>query len=74
MIANMLFKSHFPVFLQSPINCGAIAMIGGLIIVPLVSLISKKLDDAKLANIFACYDKTVTVNVTDALAKQDAEN
>ena len=42
MIANLLFRPLFPTILQSPINCGAFAMIGGLILVPVVSLISKK--------------------------------
>ena len=42
MIANLLFRSSFPVILQSPINCGAFAMISGLIIFPVVSLISQK--------------------------------
>lgn len=44
MIANLLFRSAFPTILQSPINCGAFAMIAGLIIVPIVSLITKKPD------------------------------
>ncbi|MBR2021230.1 MAG: sodium:solute symporter, partial [Clostridia bacterium] len=42
MIANLLFRSSFPALLQSPINCGAFAMIAGLILVPIVSLITKK--------------------------------
>ena len=67
MIANMLFKSAFPVSLQSPINCGAFAMIGGLVIVPVVSLLTKKPDDKAVKEIFSCYDKTVTVPVTEAL-------
>ena len=36
-VANMFFK-----FIASPINAGAIAMIAGLIIVPIVSLFTKK--------------------------------
>lgn len=46
MIANLLFRSSFPTLLQSPINCGAFAMIAGLILVPIVSLITKKPDTA----------------------------
>lgn len=42
MILNLLFRSSFPTLLQSPINCGAFAMIASLIIVPVVSLITKK--------------------------------
>ena len=49
MILNMLFRSSFPAMLQSPINCGAVAMIGGLILVPLVSLITKKMNTHDLS-------------------------
>lgn len=52
MIMNLLFRSSFPVLLQSPINCGAFAMIAGLIIVPLVSLITKKPEKAIVEHAF----------------------
>lgn len=55
MIANMLVKPSFPELLQSPINCGAFTMIAGLIIVPLVSLITPKLKKDKVEEVFACY-------------------
>ncbi len=45
----------------SPINCGAWAMLGGLIVVPLVSLITPRMDGKKLDSVFACYDESVTV-------------
>lgn len=54
MIANMLFKEAFPEILQSPINCGAFAMVAGLVIVPVVSLITPKLDKAKVDSVFIC--------------------
>ncbi|MBP3580269.1 MAG: sodium:solute symporter [Clostridia bacterium] len=42
MVANLLFRSSFPVILQSPINCGAFAMFASLIIFPIICLVSKK--------------------------------
>ena len=42
MILNLLCRSAFPTLLQSPINCGAFAMLAGLIIVPVVSAFTKK--------------------------------
>lgn len=57
MIANMLFRAQFPVLLQSPINSGALAMIAGLIIVPVVSLFTKKPDDALVEDAFSAYEK-----------------
>ncbi len=59
MILNLLFRDMFPEILQSPINCGSIAMIAGLIIVPLVSLITPKPDKKLVDEAFACYEKKV---------------
>lgn len=67
MILNMLFRGSFPALLQSPINCGVIAMLGGLVIVPLVSLFTKKPEFDE--NIFSCYERTVTVHAKDSLGE-----
>ena len=73
MLANMFFKSAFPAFLQSPINCGAFAMLSGLVIVPVVSLFTKKLDKKHVDRVFSCYDKTVMVPITEALNVSNTE-
>lgn len=67
MILNMLFRPMFPTLLQSPINCGVIAMLAGLIIVPVVSLITKKLDAKLVDETFSCYETEVTVHAKDRL-------
>lgn len=67
MICNMLFRAHFPLIMQSPINCGVFAMLGGLIIVPVVSLITKKPDKQKVEKMFECYNKVVTVPSSESL-------
>jgi len=67
MVANILFKSHFPVILQSPINCGAFAMVAGLVIVPVVSLLTKAPDKVFVSSAFECYDRTVTVKMRESL-------
>jgi SSS family solute:Na+ symporter len=41
----------------SPINCGAIAMVGGFPVVFIVSLVSKKLPTQIVSSIFDCYNK-----------------
>ena len=56
-VANMFFK-----FIASPINAGAIDMVAGLIVVPVVSLITPKMKKEKVEEIFTCYDETVTVH------------
>jgi hypothetical protein len=50
MILNMLFRSSFPVLLQSPINAGAFAMLFGLVLVPLVSSFTKSPDSGFIAD------------------------
>ena len=69
MIANIFFRPSFPAIMQSPINCGAIAMIAGLVIVPLVSAFTKKPDKAFLDEAFACYEKPTSVAQKTALGK-----
>jgi len=59
MILNMFFRTSFPEILQSPINCGVVAMVGGLVLVPIVSMITRGIDKKKIDDIFVCYDKTV---------------
>ena len=52
---------------RSSINSGVVAMVGGLIIVPIVSLITPKMDKKYVDEVFACYDETVTVHRTSSL-------
>ena len=70
MLLNIVAKSAFPAMLQSPINAGAFCMIAGLVIVPVVSLITPKLDKALVESVFSCYDRTVTVHVTDSIGEE----
>ncbi|MEG0378966.1 MAG: sodium:solute symporter, partial [Eubacterium sp.] len=67
MVSNMLFKSAFPPFLQSPINAGACAMVVGLIIVPIISVLTKAPDDELVEGAFASYNVKVTVPLKEDL-------
>ncbi len=57
MVLDMLIPEHFPEVLRSPINCGAFTMIAGMIIVPVVSLITPKLKKERVDEIFSCFNK-----------------
>ena len=70
MVANIFWKSYFPAIIQSPINCGAIAMLAGLVIVPVVSLFTPKPDKALVENAFACYEKETMVPQKTSLGNQ----
>ena len=69
MVLNMVCRNAFPVILQSPINCGVIAMLGGLVLVPVVSLFTKKPETASVEKAFECYDKAVTVKAKESLGE-----
>ena len=74
MIADMIpaTKAMLPAFMQSPINCGAIAMLAGLVIVPVVSFLSKAPESAIVEKIFSCYDRKVVVSVKTSVG-EDAQ-
>ncbi|MFI3207749.1 MAG: sodium:solute symporter [Eubacteriales bacterium] len=55
-VSNMIFG-----YIASPINAGAIAMIVGLVIVPVVSLITPKPAKEDMDEIFECLDEKVVI-------------
>ena len=58
-------------FIQSPINAGAAAMIAGLLIVPVVSLFTPKMDEKDVENVFKCYDEKHMVEQKYALSEDE---
>ncbi len=76
MVANIFFKAQFPEILRSPINAGAFCMLAGMIIVPVVSLLTKKPKAELVEDAFSCYDQKVVVRQSEALgsAKHEAAN
>ncbi|MBQ6569989.1 MAG: sodium/solute symporter [Clostridia bacterium] len=64
MILNMVH----PIF-SSPIVCGAVAMLAGLVIVPIVSLFTQPPKAEEVDKMFACYEQTVTVQAKEALGQ-----
>lgn len=61
-VSNMIFK-----YIASPINAGATAMIAGLVIVPVVSLITPRMKQEKVGEIFSCYEETVIVHTKKSI-------
>ena len=70
MTANMLIRPAFPAIMQSPINAGAIAMLAGLLIVPIVSAITPKPDKKLVDDAFTCYDEKIVVPLSTALSSE----
>ena len=73
-ILNAVLKVSFenPIlayFCGSSINAGMLAMLVGLILVPIVSHLTRNTVPAGTDEVFACYDRMVTVPVDTALEK-----
>lgn len=67
-VVNMFVK-----FIASPINAGAIAMLAGLIVVPVVSWITPKIDKNKTDDIFSCLEEKVMVKQKMVLQESEGE-
>ncbi|MCM1257690.1 MAG: sodium:solute symporter [Roseburia sp.] len=63
-VSNMFLS-----YIKSPINAGAIAMIAGLIVVPVVSLFTPKMEREQVDEIFSCLEMQVVVDQKIALPK-----
>lgn len=64
-VSNMLIG-----YIDSPINAGALAMVAGMIIVPVVSLLTPKPSGEHIDRIFACYDETVVIKKKHSLEEE----
>ena len=62
---NIVFKTS--------LHSGAIAMILSIAIVPLVSLVTKKMKKERLEEIFSCYHKEVTAKATVVLENKEEQ-
>ena len=68
MVWDMVARTTLPKILQSPINCGSVAMLAGFVIVPVVSFLTKAPDRRFTDALFACYDRSHPVAAKTALA------
>ena len=69
-LVGVFCRDAMPAFLKSPINTGALAMLGGLVIVPIVNLFSRKPPKELVDGSFACYEKTTVVQQATALGAE----
>ncbi len=75
-VLNSVLKITFehPVlayFCGSSINAGMLAMLVGLVVVPIVSLLTRRTCPPDTDRIFACYDRMVQVPVGTSLEKEN---
>ncbi len=70
MLANIVAQDAFPEILRSPINAGAFCMLAGLVIVPVVSVLTRRPDTALVEQVFSCYSRKVEVTAKDSIGNQ----
>ena len=73
MYCNFTGKVFISAFFTSPINAGVLAMVCGLVIVPIVSVLTAKPDRKAVDEMFACYDRTVVVHASTALGDEQSD-
>ena len=71
MLGNLKVISLNLGLLQSPINAGAFCMIAGLIIVPVVSVLTKAPDKALVEDAFSSYTQKVLVKQSSSLGDSE---
>ncbi len=69
MYCTFTGKTFISPYFSSPINAGVLAMLLGMVIVPVVSLFTTVKRKDGVEGMFACYDNTVSVRATDALSE-----
>ena len=68
-VLNVSGSPLFSFVFNNSIYSGVIAMVGGLLLVPLVDLFSQKLRPVHVEDMFAAYNEHRTVDITDNLGK-----
>lgn len=71
MFCTFTGRTFISPYFSSPINAGVLAMLAGLVIVPVISLFTKNSDQKKIDSMFNCYEHTVTVRAATALEEED---
>jgi SSS family solute:Na+ symporter len=70
---GITLSNMFLHYIKSPINAGAFTMLAGLVIVPVVSLITPKLEKRMVDDMFAGYDETITIKKRYSLVEDEEE-
>ena len=70
MYCTFTGKTFISPYFTSPINAGVLAMVLGLVLVPVVSFLTKVTKKEEVDRMFGCYDSTVTVHVTTSLVEE----
>ena len=71
MYCSFTGKTFISPFFTSPINAGVLAMVAGLVIVPIISIFTRVENKNAVEGMFECYNHRVTVSASTALQESD---
>ena len=71
MYCSFTGKTFISPFFTSPINAGVLAMVAGLVVVPVVSFFTRVKNKNAVEDMFECYNHRVTVSASTALQESD---
>ncbi len=69
MFCTYTGRTFISPFFCSPINAGVLAMVSGLVLVPVTNLFAKVKDKDAVERMFSCYKHQVTVNAATSLSQ-----
>ncbi len=61
-------------YFKSPINAGMLAMLAGIVITPIITLIAPAKDIERVNKIFSCYDRKIVVTSKQSINEDEGES
>ena len=72
-MSGISFDNPILEYFKSPINAGMLAMLLGIVLTPIITLIAPAKDTDRQAQIFSCYQKKVMVSSKKAIIEDEEE-
>ena len=72
-IGGVKFDNAVLEYFKSPINAGMLAMLLGIVLTPIITLIAPAKDKDRLEGIFSCYNRKVTVSSKKSIVEEASE-
>lgn len=72
-LSGIKFDNEVLEYFKSPINAGMLAMVLGIVITPIITLIAPAKDKDRLDGIFSCYNKKVLVSSKKSIVEEASE-
>lgn len=72
-LTGVKFDNAVLEYFKSPINAGMLAMLAGIVITPIITLIAPAKDKERVDGIFSCYNKKVLVSSKQSIDEEEPE-